>query len=266
MKKLGGSALIVGAARNCATGLRDTIPRLNRFSESFDHVDYVIGTNDSSDETDEILRAWEKGASNIQIINLDHLAQNVPARTARLAVVRNICLSKIHRENYPTYDYFVVVDLDGVNVQLVDEPEFSEAIASAPAGWGGLFANQRTKYYDIWALRHKVWCPGDCWQDVKNASRGVFRRKSRRKAAVSRFVNERQKYISGDELPIEVESAFGGFGIYSVKAIIGAYYVGLTDGGSEVCEHVSFNAMVKNSGYLLYIIPSLLNDAPVLHL
>ncbi|MGV1869918.1 hypothetical protein [Agrobacterium rosae] len=264
---LGGKALIVGAARNCAPGLEKTLPRLERFQESFDQVDYFFVTNDSEDATQEVLMNWASDKPNVEIMALEHLAKNVPQRTARLAVVRNICLSRLQSclENGINYDYFIVIDLDGVNADLVNEPSFSSAIINAPPDWSALFANQRTKYYDIWALRHNEWCPGDCWQDVKAASRGFFRRKSRRRAAVSKFVTNRQINIPKDAYPVPVNSAFGGLGIYRAKFLEGGFYVGLTENGREICEHVSFHSMIKKDAAMLYILPHLLNDAPLEH-
>ncbi len=262
---LGGRALIVGAARDCAAGLRATLPRLERFKQTFDEVSYIIATNDSKDETENILEEWAKEQHRVEIIKLDHLADNVPQRTARLAIIRNICLSRLRGDTNLEFDYFVVVDLDGVNAKLIDEPSFSDAIASAPPDWGGVFANQRTKYYDIWALRHEDWCPIDCWQEVRKASGGFFRRKVRRERAVKRYVRLRQKHISQNAFPLSVDSAFGGLGVYKVSAIKGAFYVGMTIGWQEVCEHVAFNSMIRANCSSLYILPSLLNDAPEDH-
>ena len=117
---LGGSALIVGLARNCAVGLTATLPRLGRFSASFDEVEYVIVTNDSADHTPALLKAWSLERTNARIIEISGLSQNVPIRSRRLAVCRNICLSqwKTATENGRNYDYFVVLDLDGLNANL----------------------------------------------------------------------------------------------------------------------------------------------------
>lgn len=262
---LGGRALVVGAARDCATSLLATLQRLERLKETFDEVRFVFITNDCRDETELILANWARDKTNVELINLDHLSSNVPQRTARLAIIRNICLSKLSRQGANLDDYFVVADLDGVNAGLVDEPGLSGAIASAPVDWCGLFANQRTSYYDVWALRHDEWCPGDCWQEVRNSSKGIFRKQARRKRAVSQYVKKRQVHIPRTTPPIRVVSAFGGFGLYKVPCIQDAFYVGLDENGTEICEHVSFNKMISSSDSALYILPELLNDAPPGH-
>ncbi|MGN8151200.1 hypothetical protein ACTJK5_02885 [Agrobacterium sp. 22094] len=262
---LGGRALIVGAARDCAVGLLPTLQRLEKLKQTFDEVRFVFITNDCRDETELVLADWASDKTNVELINLDHLSNNAPQRTARLAIIRNICLSKLSRQGKLPDDYFVVADLDGVNAGLVDEPGLSVAIANAPVDWCGLFANQRTHYYDVWALRHDEWCPGDCWQEVRNASKGIFRRKARGRRAVLKYVKQRQAHIPKDTPPIRVDSAFGGFGLYRVSCIQEAFYVGLTEDGREICEHVSFNKMISSNDGALYVLPELLNDAPSGH-
>lgn len=264
---IGGSALIVGAARDCAAGLRRTLERIERLRESFDETKLVFVTNDCSDDTERLLRSWASDMHDVHILSVDGLAANVPKRTARLAVVRNLHLSVLRDDlaRGREHEFLVVLDLDGVNEALVEEPLLSNAIAGAPADWAGLFPNQRQIYYDIWALRHPTWCPTDCWAEVRKANRGLFKSKARRKAAVVEFVMKRQRIIASDAAPIPVRSAFGGFGIYRTKALENAHYVGLGPDGAEVCEHVSFNEAIAESGGALYIVPSLLNDAPIEH-
>ena len=262
---LGGSALIVGLARNCAVGLAATLPRLGRFSGSFDEVEYVIVTNDSADHTPAPLKAWSLERTNARIIEISGLSQNVPIRSRRLAVCRNICLSqwKTATENGRNYDYFVVLDLDGLNANLIDEPNFSTTVLSAPRDWGAVFANQRDLYYDIWALRHSEWCPNDCWEEVHNyIKRFPIFRQRRRKIAIERYFQRRAIHLPADSEPIRVQSAFGGFGIYRPKYLHDAYYLGVARSGHPICEHVLFHEMIRANGATLYILPSLLNDTP----
>jgi glycosyltransferase involved in cell wall biosynthesis len=265
---LGGSALIVGLARDCAVELAATLPRLDRLNASFDELKYVVVTNDSADHTPALLQKWSQQRTNARIIELSGLSRNVPTRSARLAVCRNICLSEWKRDirSGCSYDYLIVLDLDGLNANLIDEPNFSAAILAAPQEWGGLFANQRDKYYDIWALRHSEWCPNDCWQEVSiYTKRFPILRKRREKIAIARYVRSRAIHIPPDSAPIQVQSAFGGFAVYRPKYLRDAYYLGLTHSGDPVCEHVPFHEMIRANGAKLYILPSLLNDSPAEH-
>ena len=262
------TALIIGTARNCAEGLAATLPRLGRLTSTFGRADFVLAANDITDTTGSLLREWARTRDDVHLIDFDGLVDNVPKRTARLATIRNLCLSALRHDSDGSsrYDFLIVADLDGVNANLVDDPVFSAVINKAPSDWAALFANQRQVYYDIWALRHPVWSPDDCWAHVAKASRRRFNRKSATEAALDRHVYGRQIHIAPNHAPIAVDSAFGGFGIYRSSFLGGALYRGLTPSGEEVCEHVFFNASVKRNGGALYIAPGLLNDTPAEHI
>lgn len=269
---IGGRVLIAGAARNCAAGLIRSLPRLERFRQSFDDVAFVIVTNDSTDETPQILARWAEGRTDTTILTVDGLADNAPQRAVRLAIARNLYLNHLRqrRQSGEHFDYLLVLDLDGVNAELVDEPAFSAAVARAPDDWIGVFGNQADKYYDIWALRHPEWCPTDCWAEVRARRRYFLIGRHLAKRARTRFINDRQITLPTDAAPVRVNSAFGGVGLYRVAALGDAHYVGLGSDGEGVCEHVRFHEMLAqargNRGGGLYILPALTNSAPTEHL
>ncbi len=256
------SVVIAGLARNCAEGLRTTLPRLSQFCHTFRKLRFVFVTNDNEDDTEEVLRTWARGRSDVEIIQLDGLKHSAQQRTVRIAAARAAYLSAFWRgvAAGEKYDLLMVADLDGLNANLVSDPDFTKAINSAPDGWGAVFANQRGTYYDIWALRHPTWCPGDCWEPVRDAKRRWFGGKAAAAKAKQINITARQIHIDPGELPIEVQSAFGGFGIYRTEFLTGAQYLGLSPQGGLVCEHVSFNEAVRQNGGALYILPALLND------
>lgn len=262
------TALIAGLARNCAETLPATLRRIETLRKSFATSHVYIFTNDNVDGTLGVLKAWQAHDPTITVDCEDGLCLRFSQRTQRIAYGRNKYLDLIRKR--PDLEYLVVMDLDGVNDHLTAEPRFSAAIAAAPRHWGGVFANQRQRYYDVWALRHATWSPDDCWQRVRAEVRpglaNAFMRRiglaPSRSDAVARYVHARQRYIPASEPPIEVLSAFGGFGMYRASAIENnAQYIGLLH-GAPVCEHVSFNTTIRG----LYILPSLLNDAPLEHL
>jgi hypothetical protein len=193
-----------------------------------------------------------------------------------MALLRNVCLLELRRRMSAgrTFDLMIVFDFDGVNENLITTgKEFCELLSRAPNDWGAVFANQRQAYYDVWALRHSSWCPEDCWQQVHQylqpqhhriVQKLLLRRSSQ--AAVEQYVGRRQVRIAPGESPIEVESAFGGIGIYKTSLLGKAWYAGRDTAGREVCEHVAFNLGIRQAGAKLYVMPGLLNDAPVGHL
>ena len=97
-KKLSESnALIVGLARNCEKGLQNTLPRLNKFKNTFKNVDFRIVTNDSTDNTENVLSNWSFQENNIKVIQHNNLEINATKRTARIAICRNIYLEELRQ-------------------------------------------------------------------------------------------------------------------------------------------------------------------------
>jgi FkbM family methyltransferase len=122
-------------------------------------------------------------------------------------------------------------------------------------------ANQRGPYYDVWALRHDLWSPNDCWE--QNAFYNLLNKNSYENLATT--VYSRMLEIPENLQPISVNSAFGGFSIYEKSIFKSCSYKGLTESGSEICEHVYFNYCIKNLGLNIYINPKLINAAYTEH-
>jgi len=162
-----------------------------------------------------------------------------------------------------TYDHLVVADLDNALAAPLAAKTFAKAAhwLDATPTRGGVFANGRPRYYDIWALRHEIWSPNDCWQAVWFRDPDQDQHRLQISQVFSRMVK-----IPSWLPPIRVLSAFGGIGIYKLQLAIGARYIGLDGLGRETCEHVAFNTAVGASGGQLYVYPSLVTQSPVEHL
>ncbi|MDC0550400.1 hypothetical protein OAO40_00490 [Amylibacter sp.] len=268
MKKLHESnALIVGLARDCEEGIKSTLPRLDDFKNTFKSVQFRIMTNDSSDKTEEVLDNWAVKKENVKIIKQNNLSIHAPKRTARLAICRNMLLDELKDINkYINIDYFIMMDLDGMNSGLIKNQEFTKVVESAPKGWGALTANQRGPYYDIWALRHKKWCPNDCFAEARKYRLNIFNIIKHGgigkadKVAFKKYISDRQIIICPTDEPIKVNSAYGGFGIYKTIFLKDASFLGLRPNGREVVEIVHFNHQIEKNGGDLYILPNLIND------
>jgi hypothetical protein len=263
---------VCGLARDCEDALRRSLESVARLRDCFDSLDLVVVTNDSADATGEILADWAATREWVTVLRLDGLASAIIGRTDRLAMLRNACLLEFRRsmDSGKKFDLMIVFDFDGVNHSLTVGKDLSDLLSAAPTDWGGIFANQRQAYYDVWALRHPKWSPDDCWQQVRRWTRFGFVPEPfqgrLRWAAVERYVGRRQVRIDPSHGPIEVDSAFGGVGIYKTCFLRNAWYSGRDSTGREVCEHVWFNSCVRRSGGKLYIMPSLLNDGDTEHL
>ena len=179
----------------------------------------------------------------------------------------------------------IVFDFDGVNENLTAGDEFCDLLSSAPPDWGGIFANQRQAYYDLWALRHPRWCPEDCWQEVGQSLQvwpflpKSFRRPLRPFRKLLRPIRSKAEADCGGAVrwttpsedsaghdPIAVESAFGGIGIYKTSLLGNAWYSGRDNLGTKCASMLRSIPVFVALGATLYIIPALLNDAPLEHL
>ena len=217
----------------------------------FKRVHIVIVESDSSDRTvDQCLHLRRNGLIS-QFFSLGSIADKHPFRSDRIAQARNFGL--IQAQHYFRVDFYAFADLDQLNLSLT-----SSGIASCFRydSWNGFLCNQRGRYYDIWALRHPVWCPSDCWSDYSRLSRSIGPRLARWMS-----VGARQIRIPVDSPPISVQSAFGGFGIYRADVCF-PNWKGVDDSGRQVCEWVNFNKCI---GEGLFINPAMTNEGPPEH-
>lgn len=245
--------LVVGLARNCEFSIKNDVKKINNAFASSKSVQWIIIESDSSDKTIRNLEKLKEDV-NLDYYSLGKLEDIYPLRTERIAACRNEYLRRIRcDENYNKIDYIVVADLDGVNSNL--EPHSVEHCWNLDEKWDACFANQSAPYYDIWALRHNIWSPNDCFKHeefLKNNGFDEF--KSRLIAVYLKMIR-----VSKNAKPIKVNSAFGGLGIYKRDFFDEGFYKGLDKEGNEVCEHVSFHTERKGSKNLL-IAPSLINS------
>ena len=272
MNKAPPKIIFTGAVQNSANYLTSVFRNIQNISGLFSDVGYVFVENDSIDNTKQILKDWGEGKENFHIINLDGL-KTISIRTIRLEIVRNTYLEIIkHYDKLRQFDYVIVLDMDNSGSYAIDPQEVTNAInfLNASPTRAAVFANQKGPYYDMWALRITPQCPGDIWEDVLDY---VIKNKCPDEVAYIESFSKRIFSIEDSHDPIEVESAFGGFGIYKMKYILNNPnpYLGskikivpLEDGTTwyarwQVCEHVHFHAGIKTQGGEMYIYPKLIN-------
>lgn len=177
----------------------------------------------------------------------------IPKRTERLSFCRNYYANRLkHDPKLSGVDYVAVADLDGINSELTKEAFESCWIRR---DWDVCAANQNGPYYDIWALRHKDWCPEDCWAQYRFLN--AYRTNSERNLWAS--VHSKMITIPRDSAWIEVESAFGGFAVYRRTMFDRCEYAGISEDGEEFCEHVHFHRILHEDGAKIFINPMLIN-------
>ena len=246
--------LIAGPARNNADTLATEVGTLLNSVTGFKKAYCLVIESDSSDNTLAELEALKGSYSSFDYISLGQLAKKMPKRTERLACARNRILDEIaNNPIYANVEYVVMADLDGINRSITREKIESCWDLSEP--WDVITAIQSDRYYDIWALRHPDWNPIDCFTQRTRLEKIIGK-----DAANTLAVKAKQVVLPSTGM-IEVDSAFGGLGIYKREALLAGRYIGLDENGNEACEHVSLHGDLRKAAYRIFINCALVNSA-----
>lgn len=266
-----GSAVIVGCMKNSAEFLPLVLKNLEKISECFSEVKYIFIENDSIDDTKKLISNWGEKQTKFKIFSLDGLDNYEKNRTIRLEIARNAYINVIQNDKFlHSYDYMIVMDMDdrGAYQISADSLYSSVEFLKADESRAAVFANQSVKYYDLWALRHPQLCPFDFWHEVLSQAL----ESSTDEEAFERIYEKVPKCIPVDAPPIEVSSAFGGFGIYKLKFVLNnkfryvghefKYFISKEIGFTKLqtCEHVSFHQGISAQGGKMFILPFLVNS------
>lgn len=250
---------VVGVIRNGARFLAAQLRQLRTATAGLPQVQVLLVESDSTDDTLQVLARAQQDWPALRFISAGSLRERMPKRTVRIAHCRNLYLDELAGNAlYAGVSHVVVADLDRV-CRDIDARALASCWAS-PLPWDACFANQSDWYYDVWALRHPVWCPGDAWQDHARLLSLLGEPE-----ATNLAIFARQVHIPPERPWIAVDSAFGGLGVYRRDALLRARYQGLDDAGAEVCEHVTLHAQMRAAGAQLYINPALINARRTRH-
>jgi len=244
--------VITGIVRNIASTFSEDYSRLNKAFKNFKSVKWFLVESDSNDNTLDILQSTSNLNNHFSWCTLGDLEKLKLPRAQRLSLARNRYVSELQKENYKSASIIVVADFNGLS-NLINE----QAILSCweTDNWSACTANQSGPYYDIWALRHPLWSPNDCWRQYE------FLRQYSKFPEVALFsaVNSRMIKIPANSAWIEVQSAFGGLAIYDSSVFKYARYSGTDSNGEETCEHVEFSRQIVNKGGKIFINPRMIN-------
>jgi hypothetical protein len=179
--------LVAGLARNCASSLKADVLRLQHSLVDFNQVYWLIIESDSSDDTLVKLEELTAEIPCFNYISLGVLSEKYPLRTERIAFCRNTYIKEL-KENpiYKQIEFVIVADFDGIN-NLISKKAIATCFTRDD--WDVCTSNQQGRYYDIWALRHKVWCPNDCWEQASFFQRyGLDKIKAQYSAVYSKML------------------------------------------------------------------------------
>lgn len=246
--------LVAGVVRNVDSTLIRDVENFKEVLAGFKRVRFFVVESDSKDNSIEVLKSLKLRDEFFDFETLGQLEKSIPDRTTRLAFARNRYLEEFeNRDDYRDVDLLIVADFNNLNKEL---NRVSVESAFSENHWSVRTANQSGPYYDIWALRHPLWSPNDCWE----AHEFLRKYNTFPELALYAAVNSRMIRIPKNSKPIAVQSAFGGFGIYKRSAVIGKRYSGSDYfSGRPVCEHVPFHKSITDEGHVIEIYPKMIN-------
>lgn len=245
------SFLICGLARNVEKTIENDLLVLERALEGFKKTKIFIVESDSNDGTLIKLKKLSSQRVNLDYVTLGKLGKKLENRIDRIAHCRQHYFDYVtSRFTESDFDYIIIYDFDAINNKLTSEAFLSNW---KQEDWDVITANQDGPYYDIYALRHKLWCPNG--YDEENA----FYKSMGIPDGISQLVhaNFRQITIPINQGLISVDSAFGGMAIYKSEAFFSSK--GYINPTHRECEHVTFHRSIQNHGFKIFINPEFIN-------
>lgn len=246
--------LVVGIVKDVEKTLKRDIKNVTTALSFFQDVHWFLVESDSSDNSKQTLLEVKNTNKNFDYVSIETLDKSFNFRTERLAIARNKYLAFIREHVDPIeYPYIVIADFNLLNYKLSIE---SVLTSWSRSDWDVVTANQSARYYDVWALRHPLWSPNDCWEQHEFLKKYI----KNPEIVNSYALRSRMLKIPKDSNWIEVDSAFGGFAIYKSSFLIrDVFYEGKNEAGNMICEHVAFNRKIKDLGARIFINTSLIN-------
>jgi hypothetical protein len=248
------SVIVVGIVRDIGKTIKRDIEKIGKSLSFFREVHWFLVESGSSDNSKEILQGLSNENMNLNYISIGEFSDSEEMRTENMATARNQYLSYLRKENrMKNYSYVIIADFNLLNKKISRESILS---SWERTDWDVVTANQSGRYYDIWALRHPLWSPNDCWEHHAFLRRYV----KLPEKAVTYSMRSRMLNIPKNSEWIRVESAFGGLAIYRPQILQPeSLYIGKTPDGHRICEHVPFHKSLADMGARIYVNPSMIN-------
>jgi glycosyltransferase involved in cell wall biosynthesis len=258
-----------GTIRNCSSYLEKNLQNIEILSQLFEDYEIIIVYDNSSDNSLEILKKYQKINNKLTLYVIPRLISQY--RTHRLAHARNICFNYVKEHNFPL---FIMMDLDDVNAKQVNPLILKKYLNDENYNlWDSLSFNTSPKYYDIWALSIFPFC-FSYNHFTNNSTHNYY--------TIQNYIDEILKYKKTTNQLTRCISAFNGFSIYKTKMFENCIYngklnlsnipkkyifnhlkasggkfilhnYGNVDGRFEECEHRSFHisAIKKNNARIM---------------
>lgn len=243
--------VICTTIKNEEKNLKPFFGVLDNIIKNFQDYFLVFVESESSDKSSLIIQKYLKDKKG-KLINKK--LETDLNRIHKLEICRNEYLKFITNNQFLlNFNYLIVLDADGVNNNL-NFKKINNSISSKEE-WNAIFANQNYFYYDIFALRIENLITKNFLKQIsEDINLNLFKNyKNYIRKNLTKFFNLNNLFQSRF---IEVNSAFGGFGIYKLNKIVEFKY---ESNLGEDCEHVSLNKNINLKYGGLYIDKKLTN-------
>ncbi len=229
--------------KNVDSTIEAVLNNATRYGSCFNQAFYYIVDGHSTDLTQHLITQWCNKDINHRKWITQSTKDNI--RPVKIVEARNLIL-EYFRPLFGDKTILLLMDTDTPNSGLFNLSSFVTCFDRDD--WAGVFANQPTKYYDVWALRDEF-----CKEDWQKGWNPVLEPDTTHRLA--KF----EKPKPADLKFWPVKSAFGGAGMYRTHLIPSTAKYEFTSWDTEqqklveICEHVPFNCAISDKGGKLFI-------------
>lgn len=201
---------ICGPVKNCAPYLSKIFENIEKIGSLFEEYVIIMYYDISTDNTLNMLKKYQLKNPKLQFfVNTKPMSK---FRTHNISNARNYCLNTA-RINYPTFEYFIMMDCDDVNAKNIHLNVLRTELKRED--WDALSFNTSPRYYDIWGLSIYPFC----------FSYNHFNNNVQNYDIIQNYVERKFKSLKKNEL-LPCISAFNGFSIYKINKFLNCYYDG----------------------------------------
>ena len=207
---------ICGTVKNCGKYLKNVLKNMELIGALFSSYKIIISYDVSNDNSLEILQNYQQLHLDTMILHVN-TEELFEFRVYNIAKARNKCLDII-REQFPDYEYFIMMDCDDVCSNIRDLESLKYYLSNDKDNeltktydsnkWDSISFN-KDPYYDLWALS-KYPYSFSCMHFKDYLDWG-------------RYINAVIAKTPPKTL-IPCLSAFNGFAIYKTNKFLNCYY------------------------------------------
>lgn len=216
LPKKQNKCFVCGCVRNVAKYLPAVFQNIRKLQTVFDEICILMAYDDSDDNTLDLLKSIQKTTPRFYI--LVETEPLLPGRTENIARARNALLQNIHHlqdtiSEFREYSYFCMIDMDNISAGKVNPDVLAPFLNRTD--WDALMFS-REIYYDVWALSIRPYV-FSCWHWYnREVSLYIIEK-------MKAYFHQKISVLRDTEL-LEVDSAFGGFGLYRLSKFTDCIY------------------------------------------